>query len=326
MITIISDRKQIKNLHSQFQIQLDTCLTEKIGCWVGYPGGNFSDTVRYFPQLNIWISNTELDNRYWNGFGIGRPIEGANNSLVGEINFPLQNIKRSIAGVFALDDNGTILVLHRGRIGGGKRGIGTRFFKDNFRGEFVTALDGDRETEFCYVGELNNDLFPNQIADFINEIHRVKQLVKEVNTNDFAAFADFSYTDERFGSSVTERNDPHIIDRRHGIIVNTLARLLQKKGFQVGNDRNRDLFTYKGDKIITLFEIKTTSSTQSLYSAIGQLLLYSIPIYSKVRLVAVLPERLSKSVASRFSSLNIEILYYKWKDESVDFQELEKII
>lgn len=91
------------------------------------------------------------------------------------------------------------------------------------------------------VGELNSKHFPRQIANFINEIYRIKNLELNFVFNDLA---DFSYTDEYFGTSVTEKNEPEIIERTHGIVVNALARELIDRGFNIGNDRNRDLFIH----------------------------------------------------------------------------------
>lgn len=323
MITVITDRQQIKTLHGQFHKRLDKFLTEDIDCWVGYPSGSFEDTVRYSPKLDIWISQAEHDNKFWNGFGVGRPIEGKNNSLNGEINFPYEGNYRRIAGAFAIEDNGNILVLHRGKIGGGKPGIGKHYFTDNFRGDFVTAIDGDRDTEFCLVGELNSQHFPKQVSNFINEIYRVKNLEDGETATDFGDLTDFNYTDEHSGRTVTERNDPVIIERTHGIVVNSLAQELKDRKLKIGNDRNRDLFIHNRGQITTLFEIKTSSSTQCLYSAVGQLLLYSIPIRNTVKLIAVLPDKLSKTVTKRFSSLGINILYYKWDNDEPKFIDLD---
>ncbi len=324
MITIITDEKQIQDLHEEFHRKLDRFLRERINCWVGFPGGNFQDTVRYSSNLDIWISVQKLDTRFWNGFGLGRPTEGSNNSLAGEINFPHKDINRRIAGAFGIEDNGSILVLHRGRIGGGKKGIGKTYFTDNFRGDFITAIDGDRETEFCLVGELNSKHFPRQVASFINEIYRVKNLDDGETAADFSDLSDFIYTDEHSGQSVTERNDPVVRERTHGLVVNALAQELRNRNIKIGNDRNRDLFIHSKGKIATLFEIKTNSSTQSLYSAVGQLLLYSIPIGKEVRLIAVLPDKLSKSVIKRFHSLGIDILYYEWSNDEPTFINLDE--
>lgn len=325
MLKIVTDKKQISSLHERFHNQLDKYLTEKIQCWVGYPSGSFEDTVKYSSELNVWISNNELENRFWNGFGIGRPIEGRNNSLNGEINFPYEGYNRRIAGVFAIDENGTVLVLHRGKIGGGKPGIGKNYFIENFRGDSVIASDGNGNNEFCLVGELDSIHFPQQVANFIHEIYRVKHIEIDETKSIIGDLENFKYTEEHFGNTVTERSDPTIIERTHGIVVNALANELEKLNFKIGNDRNRDLFTHNNGKIINLFEIKTTSSTQCLYSAVGQLLIYSIPIKTDVNLIAVLPNKLSDIVERKLLSLNIKTLYYNWKNNEPVFIELASI-
>ena len=151
MIRIVEDEQEIQRLHKRFHKQLGQHLNERIKCWVGYPGGANEDTVRYSKELNFWLSIQELPTRFWNGFGIGEPVEGKNNSLSGEINFPYTGIDRRIAGAFAKEDTGKVLVLHRGKIGGGKEGVGKNSLIENFRGDFITAIDGDKETEFCLV-------------------------------------------------------------------------------------------------------------------------------------------------------------------------------
>lgn len=324
MITVVSDKKEILQLHQQFQKKLKSSLVKPVDCWVGHPGGNFEDKVHYSDKLNIWLSHSKHDTRFWNGFGIGHPKEGTNNSLVGEINFPFGGINRSIAGVFAVDEKQKVLVLHRGRIGGGKKGIGKDFFMNNFRGDFITATDGDRQNEFCLVGELDSAYFPRQVANFISEIYRVKNMGHIKQKPGISHWAGFNYLDEYTGNIVTEQDEPRTIHRTHGIIVNALAAQMEKKGFKIGNDKNRDLFIYRGINVIALFEIKTSSSTQDLYTAIGQLLLYSIPMDKKVKLFVVLPERLNPEVNDRFEFLGIKVIYYKMENENVSFQNIEK--
>jgi len=323
MTIVVTDLQEIKKIHNLFHESLNKFLTDRISCRIGHPGGSFDDEVLYSSDLNLWVCAFKHQNRYWNGFGIGRPIDSNSNSIIGEINFPLKGINRRVAGAFALEENGNILVLHRGKIGGGRRGIGKTFFINNFRGDYVKALDGDRESEFFLVGELHSKLFHKQVANFINEIHRIKTLAIGRQTYNFNDLADFSYTDEHFGKTVTENREPIIIERTHGIVVNALARELRNRSLKIGNDRNRDLFIHNSRQITTLFEIKTSSSTQCLYSVIGQLLLYSVPILNPIKLIAVLPDKLSKTVTKRFSSLGINILYYKWDNDVPLFIDLD---
>lgn len=326
MITVEADRKQITKLQSEFYKRLIQFFPSSVDCWIGHPGGNFEDTVMYSPKLNLWFSHGENDNKFWNGFGVGEPVRGKNNSLNGEINFPKEGSNRRIAGAFGINDNGKVLILHRGKIGGGKLSIGKNYFIDNFRGDFVTAIDGDRETEFCLVGELYSKHFPLQVANFIKEIFRVKQLQNGNTAKDFSNLSNFNYIAEHTGKTVTERSDSIIIERTHGIVVNALAGELESRGLSVANDRNRDLFIHNEGQISTLFEVKTSSSTQCLYSAVGQLLIYSIPIVNKVKLISVLPDKLSRDVSKKLQSIGIEILYYEWNGDTPLFLNLDRLL
>ena len=326
IITVITDPKEIEKLHNIFLNQINKFSTDKIYCGVGYPSGSFKDNVSYSKELNIWLSVQKHHNKYWNGFGIGKPIENKNNSLKGEINFPYSGINRRIAGVFAKNDYNQYYVLHRGKIGGGRKGRGKNFFLNNFRGDFINAIDENYTSPFCLVGELNSKHFPEQVANFIKEINRVKYLKLEDSAENFKNLGDFKYSKEKSGSSITENNEPRTIDRTHGIVVNKLADELIKKGYKVANDKNRDLFIHINDKIKKLFEIKTNSGTQCLYTGLGQLLIYSIPIKNDVDKYLVVPDQLEKEVTERLNSLGVEVVYYKWiKDKEVEFSGLDDI-
>lgn len=326
MIRVITEKREIKELHKKFHRKLDRFLCEKVNCSVGFPGGSYKDSVRYSSDLNIWISVQEVDTRFWNGFGLGKPKEDSNNSLVGEINFPYHGINRKIAGAFGVEDDGNVLVLHRGLIGGGKKGIGKKYFTDHFRGEFITAFDGDRESEFCLVGDLNSKHFPTQVGNFVKEIYRIKNMLSDESDSDLKDLSKFVYSYESYGKSVTESNDLHFRDRTHGIIVNALAEKLISLNYKIGSDKNRDLFIHRSRKIKTLFEIKTNVSTQSLYAALGQLLIYSIPIKKPVSLIVVLPNKLNKLVEKRFHSFGIKILYFNWVDNGLKFTNLHNVL
>lgn len=267
----------------------------------------------YNTTLNVWVSRHEEYNRYWNGFGIGRPIDWNSNSIIGEINFPVEGIDRRVAGAFGIDEHGSVFVLHRGKIGGGKKGIGKTYFLNHFIGKSVTASDGNRISEFCLVAELSSVHFVEEVGNFIDEVRRIKMLNPSYEA-DFAELSDFVYTDERSGQVVTESNEPRVIDRTHGLVVKALANKLQAKGHTIANDRNRDLFIHVRGNITTLFEIKTSCATQCLYAAVGQLLIYSMPMPKTVKLIAVFPNKLSRKVERRLISLGISLMYYQWRD------------
>ena len=325
MTEIVTDDKLITKYQRQFIQQLKTTCREKIVCTLGYQGSSDELTVYYSEKFDFWFTAHENVNRYWNAFGFGRPQEGKSNSITVEINPPYKGISRNIGGVFGHDKNGEVLVLHRGKIGGGRVGVGKQLFFDNYRDEPIIADDGGIENEFCLIGSLSSSHLPRQVGNFVSEVHRIKNLTAEQAT-DFSSLNKFAFTDEATGKRKVKRSGTTTIERTHGIVVNLLARILESKGHKVGKDRNRDLFIHKRGQIKKLFEIKTSSSTQDLYSAVGQLLIYSIPIKTAVDLILILPDKLSKTVEQRLGELGMQILYYHWSNEEPIFENLTKLI
>jgi len=325
LIDIVTDGKLITKYQRQFIQQLKTTCREKIVCTLGHQGKSDELTVYYSEIFNFWFTSHENDNRYWNGFGFGRPQAGRNNSITVEINPPYEGINRNIGGVFGHDKNGEVLVLHRGKIGGGRVGVGKQLFFDNYREEPIIANDDGIENKFCLIGSLSSRHLPRQVGNFVSEVHRIKHLTTEEAT-DFSDLLNFKYTDEHSGTSKFKRKNNTTIERTHGIVVNSLASILENSGHKIGNDRNRDLFIHKRGQIKVLFEIKTSSSTQDLYSAVGQLLIYSIPIKGAVDLFLVLPDKLSKPVAKRLDELGLQIIYYTWDNNEPTFLNLDKLL
>ena len=325
MTEIITDQNLITKYQKLLVKQLKTACTEKIVCILGYQGNSDELTVYYSDKFNFWFTAYENKNRYWNAFGFGRPQKGRNNSITVEINIPYDGINRNVGGVFGHDKNGEVLVLHRGKIGGGRVGIGKSLFFDNYRDEPITADDDGIENDFCLIGSLISRHLPRQVGNFVSEVHRIKNLTAE-ETEDFTALNDFSFTDEATGSSKIKRSGTTTIERTHGIVVNLLARVLEDKGYKVAKDRNRDLFIHNRGQIKKLFEIKRSSSTNDLYSAVGQLLIYSIPIKTSVDLILVVPDKLNSTVEKRLAQLGIKILYYDWNNGEPTFNNLDKIL
>jgi hypothetical protein len=326
MTEIITDEKLITKYQRQFVQQLKGVCDEKIKCNLGYQGESSDElTVFYSNKFNFWFMSQENTNRYWNAFGFGRAQQGRNNSITVEINIPYEGINRNIGGVFGVDKKSDVLVLHRGKIGGGRVGIGKQLFFDNYRDEPILANDDGIENDFCLIGGLSSKYLPQQVGNFVSEVYRVKNLTEEQVT-DFSSLNNFSFTDEATGSKKIQRSGTTVIERTHGIVVNSLARILESKGYEIAKDTNRDLFIHNRGQIKKMFEIKRSSSTHSLYSAVGQLIIYSIPIKNAVDLILVLPDKLNKTVEKRLNELGMQALYYDWNNGEPVFNNLEKLL
>ncbi|MEO7044916.1 MAG: hypothetical protein ABI091_06380 [Ferruginibacter sp.] len=137
----------------------------------------------------------------------------------------------------------------------------------------------------------------------------------------------FVFIEEHFGKSIIENKKVSLIERTHGIVVNSLANEIKEKGFLIGNDSNRDLIIHNGNgDIKCIFEIKTSSSTQNIYTAVGQLLLYSISLHTVSGLFIVLPDLLNSKIKEKLEELGIKPIYYFWDENVPKFYNLNQMV
>lgn len=329
MITVVENKKEITELQKRLVNIFHNSKPHYIRAVISSPGGALETNVLYFQKQNYWAVFEEIENRYWNAFGAGKPTEGKNNSITCEINFPHEGINRKVAGAFG-KENEEIVLLHRGKIGGGRRGIGKNLFWDNYRGEPILVSDGGVENTLALIGNLGSKILLSQIADFVHQVDRIKNLQEnsiEILPNiDEIEIPDFNseFKEEGFGKRRYSRKDEIESVSNHGIVINALAELLKSKGFEVGNDRKRDLYTIKNKRIDRIFEAKTDLLNGSIYSAVGQVLIYSIEKGLEVnKKTLVLPEKLKVSTEKIISKLGLEILYYSLEEDVVTFKEID---
>ena len=100
------------------------------------------------------------------------------NNITVEVNPAIHGVNRRVAGLFAVDDktDHTVL-LHRGRIGGGKKGIGKSSFIEWYPGTKVEFIDPSHdygEESAILVADLDSERFLIQLEDFVDAVHRFK--------------------------------------------------------------------------------------------------------------------------------------------------------
>lgn len=177
---MITNRQHIATLLSKFREVLRSSLSQQVHANVGFHGGYIPLTLHWSDDIQMWMGyENTMDiqiGRYWTVFGLVRPYSGQNMSITVEVNFPMEGVDRRIGGAFYNTPEGSILVVHRGRIGGGRNGIGKNLFWNNFRGRTVTAFDGYFDSDFAVVGELDSPNLARQARDFVAEVERIKSL------------------------------------------------------------------------------------------------------------------------------------------------------
>ena len=325
MLKIVDDKQTIADAQKKFEKSFKSFGGETINTTLNSRGGNYDAEVLWFDKPGFWVCFAEIGNRYWNAFGTLSPEGERNVHITCEINFPKSGIGRKIGGAFVKDASEKLYMVHRGNMGGGKKGIGKRLFLNNYRGDFEIVQDGEQETELPLIGALDSGKFIEQIHDFIREVERIKSIPQQQIPQTLSIPQEFN---KEFTGKRKYKTSEYIEAKcNHGLIVNALADEL-KRGLKTANTRSLDLCIIgnQGNKITHVFEVKTDISTTSLYSAVGQLLLNSVCLPSKPKLILVIPEKLGRPVCEILKELGIKLLIFQWKGDNVIFPDLASVI
>ena len=175
-LELLVDANEIRSAQEGLADAVRSAATTSVEQLVGFRGGNESVTVHWIAPLRIWAFTRELDTRFWNGFGTERPRPGSPLPITVEINPPIKGIERKVGGAFARDpESGDVFLLHRGRIGGGQRGVGSEMFWRRFRGG-ILMREPDREqpARAAVVGRIGAPQFARDVAAFVHEVRRIK--------------------------------------------------------------------------------------------------------------------------------------------------------
>ena len=218
-----------------------------------------------------------------------------------------------MAGAFARDSRGQLCIVHSGKIGGGRKGIGQTAFLAQSRGAKVPVSFVDARTfEMVLIGVVGSARFRATVRDFVQEVDRVKALL--VDGSGSVSGSD-KFTPEFAGKKRSYLPDaPVETVATHGLVVSQLAKLLEEQGRTPHNDRNRDLYLGTGDQASHLFEIKTDLTTTSIYTAVGQLMLHGAAM-NGLRRILVIPGVPGRALAQKLESLEITVLTYSWKGD-----------
>lgn len=329
MLTVLETR----NENAQAQRKIEKAFkrfadkTEKLS--IGWQGGSLQTPVSWSDELKIWwafLDDRDGIKRYWRAFGTVEPRwrTAASHYIPCEINSPFKGTSRRVAGAFARDEWGELFLVHRGNIGGGRKGIGKSLFIDHTQSERCIIADARGQVDVSLVGALSSERFCEQVAEFVRDVARIKAYASSAEDKKTRMY----YSPEFRGSKEYEVRRNMVVACDHGLIVDAMRKQLDQHGLKVGNDRNRDLFIISPhqDRIRVLIEFKTDSSSSSVYSAIGQLLFNSVRLPHRPQLVAVFPNTLPQSAVDRLKSIGIHCIRYEWKKSQPKFDSLKAIL
>jgi hypothetical protein len=326
MLKIISEEAAILRYQRQFVRSFKPFIDEKIPVRLGHPGASNAAKVFWSDRLGIWF-HTGKTGRHWNAFGIGRPKKDALISITCEINFPMGGIDRRIGGALARDRKGRIFVVSRGRLGGGRQGVGKSLFADSYRGVWEIMEDGNEETTVALIGALNSPRLARQVAQYVHKIDSIKEAASKRSAQTEMKFETVAFRGALIGERYCDMERDKDAECDHGLVVKDLADKLRQQGLKVGNDGCIDLFTIngKGD-ITTVFQVKSAPGPLSLHAGAAQLLLNSFRCTPSPRLVLVIPEKPDNALVEKLKKRHIDILHYIWKQEQAQFPGLRTLL
>ena len=174
-LLVLTKKEEIEKAQNEFITTMKTYCDEQIPVKLGHQGDTIECTIYWSNRLGVWFHSRKIEgSRYWNAFGLAEvsPKPDSLLPIICEINPPIEGLNKRVQGAFVRDDNGRILLVHRGRIGGGRPGIGKKLFVEHYQGEKCN-IDSD---EIAVIGVINANDFPERVSAFVNEINRIKNI------------------------------------------------------------------------------------------------------------------------------------------------------
>ena len=326
MLHLVQDTKDKKSAQAALERNLKSALPPKGNQNIGFPGGNVNQTLFSARDGELWVSFSGPSEdsavpRFWNAFGVYRP-ERPSQTITVEINIPAYRNTAQVAGFFARDsDTGDIFVMHSGKVGGGRQGIGKSAFLVWSKAQLLEVAENEGRTRSgIAVGKLGDPDLSGRIWAFVRNVQGFKDdaVSGGLETPDFKRrLEEFDkYSKEFSGKKKGARGGPFEYVTYHGDIVEKLcddrtSRL--RKGEGVSNSALIDLFVKKDGRLSEVYEVKTGLGRQMLYTAIGQLVTHAATGHESVAKFLVIPgdEEIPQDLVQAIKVLGIEIIHFR---------------
>jgi 5-methylcytosine-specific restriction enzyme A len=165
-----------ENLHKDAQVFPDHLI--------GWQGGSRRHTAYWLPRVMLWAVlepsppgiKKGRRQRFWNCFGTDNPAQRHMLPITVEINMPQEGEDRRVAGLFALDGEGRVYVAHTGKVGGGRKGIGAKAFRNFVGDDPWHEIDTSSGKLMAIVlGPVDAPDFAKQLADFVHNVAIFKE-------------------------------------------------------------------------------------------------------------------------------------------------------
>jgi hypothetical protein len=284
------------------------------------------------PDFGVALSAGRNDSRYLYGLLDHSPFTASEVSIV-EVNPPTHGHTRGQnQGVIAEDGTGSLQLLRRSQLSvpGKKAYLSDHRQLHKLPSRTVRWPDGKEEDCFlvCSLGS-DDEAIVSESAAFMRGCKLVRLLATGGSERELAGVQNASFAEEAMGTFLRAPRDAQVIERRHGLIVNTLKKELETLGHNVSNDRvsrlGPDVYTIQTAHPY-LFEIKVERTSSDYLKAVGQLLIYEQYLGQKYRKYLVIPDGLPSIVRDALSALDISTISFSKNGNTLHFSYLPNAI
>lgn len=279
--------------------------------------------VLWHGRLGIWGSFGKTQgkggvSRDWNPFG-QKPGAFRSNIIV-EINQPPAGIDTNLQAVFARDAERRLWLLHQGRMSvAGSRVTEADFISATGLQPVTVEFSDGSTAAYHQVAQLDGPPASVQesISAFIAQCARARTFKlaagAPVPNLDHAQDWERGFSPESIGSYQVKAREAAVAERLHGEIQRALAAELSSRKTPHSNDRvgqyGPDLYTYgRGPKV--LFEIKSRTTANEVFAAVGQLHIYDRLLGGGYRKVLVVPKGIRSALQGPVAALNIDTIEF----------------
>jgi hypothetical protein len=302
MLTLIGETKGKRAAQAVLESNLKNVLEPAGVHRIGFHGGNIDLPIYAAGEGKLWVGfggsiGDAAERRYWNAFGVYRP-DRPTQSITVEINVPIDSNGARVAGFLAKDSaSGHIFLMHSGKVGGGRPGIGKSAFLIWSMAKCIEVSDenGGFRTGIA-VSVLRDPSLASRIWTFVRSVQSFKDEAARgaLETPEFThRVEEFErYSKEFSGKKQGTWGGSFEYVTYHGDIVQKLyeeraARLSPDE--KVFNSNLIDLYVTNDGVLSEVYEVKTGVGRQMLYTAIGQVLTHATNSQGKVVKYIVIP-------------------------------------
>ncbi|MDR2891528.1 MAG: hypothetical protein LBV80_00335 [Deltaproteobacteria bacterium] len=320
---------------------------------IGFKGGYITVPTFYHAESDLWIAyerqpkghNGTKVAKHWFGYGLGDPNDKKSMSPICEINIPIGRSTAWVAGALAKDSSGDVFLVHTGKFGGGKPGVGQKtfwqYYSDDDPKDFALYTGNQQPKQMVLIGNVASPEIMSFIADLVTTVQAFKQDVaagiiapvpgdnnvdEDDDSPDVAQEKTISNHIGTHGLNDSDANESENATgwqrssgtvnptRYHARVRNTLTHILKTKGYFARRDMQKDiLIRNTKNELSVLFEVKSGCDTQSLYTAVGQLLINSEKETHKK--VLVIPSPGDSRIVEAAKAYEIDTLFFEWEAE-----------